>query len=357
MEYVSISEAAKRLSVSVQTLRRWDNSGKFRSGRHPVNNYRVYTTGQLDQFVAELESPYQLSFHRRSMSELTPFFQTSLGACYHTDCVDFLQRIPDASIDLIVADPPYNIRKAQWDTFESQRAYIHWSMSWIEEAARALSLKGSLYICGFSEILADLKWSASHLFKGCKWLVWYYRNKANMVNDWGRSHESVLHFRKSRDFIFNVDDVRVPYNMHTLKYPRRPQAATSQYGNGKAYDWTPNPKGAKPKDVFEIPTISNHAWEKYEHPTQKPVELMKKFILASSYEGSKVVDPFGGSGTTFVVAEALNREWLGSDNSESFCAMAKARLSDKEHIRRIATGKDERESVARRSKLRGRVRQ
>lgn len=349
----SIAEAAKRIGVSSQTLRRWDMSGKFRSSRHPINNYRVYTVQQIDMLAAELESRYQMSFHEEKLSDLSPYFETEFGACFNVDCVDFLRRLPDASVDLVIADPPYNIKKAQWDTFESQRAYIDWSMSWIKEAARALTPEGSLYICGFSEILADLKWAASHMFKGCKWLVWFYRNKANMTNDWGRSHESILHFRKERNFIFNIDEVRIPYNQHTLKYPKRGQAVTSQYGNGKDYLWSPNPNGAKPKDVFEIPTISNHAWEKTEHPTQKPVELIKKLVLASSNANSVIVDPFGGSGTTFAVAEALQRSWLGSENSTEYCEMARQRLNDTNHVQRIAEGKYERDAVERRTKLRG----
>jgi site-specific DNA-methyltransferase (adenine-specific) len=110
-----------------------------------------------------------------------------------------------------------------------------WIGAWngFQEAHRVLKRTGSLYVCGFSEILADIKWAAAHLFKGCKWLIWFYRNKANLGNDWGRSHESILHFRKSKDFIFNIDEVRIPYNEHTLKYPKRSQAETSQYANGK----------------------------------------------------------------------------------------------------------------------------
>ena len=256
------------------------------------------------------------------------------------------------SVHLIFADPPYNIKKAEWDTFESQKKYIDWSLKWIKEAERVLHPNGSLYICGFSEILADIKWAASHLFKGCKWLVWYYRNKANLGNDWGRSHESLLHFRKSRTFIFNIDDIRVPYNAHTLRYPVRPQARTSMYSNGKSeYVWSPNPAGAKPKDVFELLTLSNHSWEKTIHPTQKPIELAKKVIRASSNQDSLIVDPFGGSGTTYAIAEALNRCWLGSEINPEYCGIIKERLLDKTHIQRIRKGKDEEKARKRRKKL------
>jgi site-specific DNA-methyltransferase (adenine-specific) len=220
------------------------------------------------------------------------------------------------------------------------------------QCKRALKPTGTLYICGFSEILADVKWAASSMFKGCKWLVWFYRNKANMSNDWGRSHESLLHFRKSKKFTFNVDEVRIPYNSHTLKYPVHPQAKTSQYGNGKKYDWQPHPKGARPKDVFELPTIANGSWEKTAHKTQKPVALLKKCVLGSSNEGGLVVDPFGGSGTTFTVAEAFSRRWAGSENNKAYCRIIKDRLLDEGHITRIREGDDDKKSEKLRSKLR-----
>jgi len=177
--------------------------------------------------TAKISGEAQYLFTDKISLNIDPVFSTEFGDLYNMDAVEFLSMLPDNSVHLIFADPPYNIKKAEWDTFESQKAYIEWSLLWINQAHRILTGNGSLYVCGFSENLADLKYSAGSLFKGCKWLVWYYRNKANMGNDWGRSHESILHFRKSRDFIFNGDLVRIPYNAHTLKYPKRPQAETS----------------------------------------------------------------------------------------------------------------------------------
>ncbi|MFO7999931.1 MAG: DNA methyltransferase [Marinilabilia sp.] len=353
-KYLSISQAAEILNVSPETLRRWDNNGKFKSIRHPINNYRVYSEEQIIRFVEEMQLEIQY-IPRTQHPPATPFFTTELGELYNIDAVKHLKEMPSHSIDLIFADPPYNIKKAQWDSFANQKEYVDWSMEWISEAHRVLKKTGSLYICGFSEILADIKWSASHLFKGCKWLVWFYRNKANLGNDWGRSHESILHFRKSKDYIFNIDEVRIPYNDHTLKYPQRPQAKTSQYSNGgnKAYMWAPNPNGAKPKDVLEIPTIANNSWEKYPHMTQKPVELLRKIILSSSNPDSTIMDPFGGSGTTYAVAEALNRKWIGTESDTGFCKIIRDRLSDAGHIKRISEGRDTLKSNVRRKKLRG----
>ena len=202
-KYLTISQAADILKVSPETLRRWDNSGKFKSSRHPINNYRVYSEGQLTNLVEELQLEIAYRPQQTVIETISPYFSTAFGELYNINAIRFLQQLETASVDLVFADPPYNIRKAEWDTFSSQKEYVDWSMEWITEAHRVLKRTGSLYVCGFSEILADIKWTASPLFKGCKWLVWFYRNKANLGNDWGRSHESILHFRKSKDFIFN----------------------------------------------------------------------------------------------------------------------------------------------------------
>ena len=255
------------------------------------------------------------------------FYQHPNGKLWQGDSIQWLKLLPDESVDMIFADPPYNIKKADWDTFESQEEYIKFSMSWIQQAARVLKPTGTLFICGFSEILADLKHPASQLFKSCRWIIWHYKNKANLGKDWGRSHESILHFRKNKNFTFNIDNIRIPYSEHTLKYPNHPQAETSQYSNGKNgnHVWEPNLLGAKPKDVLdipqdiiEVPTTCNGMHEKTPHPTQKPEELLRKLILASSNIGDTIIDPFCGSGTTPVCAEQLKRKWMACDLSHEY---------------------------------------
>lgn len=259
-----------------------------------------------------------------------PQVETPEGVIYQGDSIAWLRTLESSSVDLIFADPPYNIKKADWDSFESQQAYIDWSMEWITEASRVLRPKGSLYICGFSEILADLKHPASKYFAGCRWIIWHYRNKANLGNDWGRSHESILHFRKSKtQKLAEIDYLRIPYGAHTLKYPSHPQAETSAYGKGqgKRDDWTPHPMGAKPKDVIEVPTTCNGMNEKTPHPTQKPEELVRKFIFAGSHPGELVLDPFSGSGTTAVVATQLGRRFLACDLDPKYNTWAAGRLA------------------------------
>jgi len=276
-----------------------------------------------------------VDFKQKQNEEPSLFYKHPNGQLWQGNSINWLKSLEAESIDLIFADPPYNIKKAYWDTFESQEEYVKFSMQWIEQAARVLKPTGTLFICGFSEILADLKHPATKYFKGCRWIIWNYKNKANLGSDWGRSHESILHFRKTKNFTFNIDEVRIPYGEHTLKYPSHPQAETSQYGNGKNgnHIWEPNPLGAKPKDVLEIPqdiievpTTCNGMHEKTPHPTQKPEELLRKIVLASSNIGDTVLDPFCGSGTTPVCAEQLQRKWLACDLSPEYLEWASNRI-------------------------------
>jgi len=242
--------------------------------------------------------------------------------------MELFGKLADGSVDLVVADPPYAIAKAAWDEFESLEAYVAWCDRWLAEVARVLAPHGSAYVCGFSENLADVKARSARRFAGCRWLVWYYRNKANLGRDWGRSHESILHLRKA-DARIDVDAIRVPYNGHTTKYPARVQAVSSQYGGEDARRdrWEPNPLGAKPRDVIELPVICNGMAEKTPHATQKPEALIEKLVLASSAPGQLVVDPFVGSGTTAVVAARLGRSWIAGDGDPRFVGLTRERLA------------------------------
>jgi len=294
--------------------------------REPASDY-VRTT-QLPSFFGQPLLKGEFVQQQVELDLPSLFYSHPHGEIWNGDAITWLRSLESESVDLIFADPPYNIKKAEWDTFESQQHYVDWSMTWIEQAARVLKSTGTLYICGFSEILADLKLPASRFFAGCRWIVWHYKNKANLGADWGRSHESILHFRKTKEFTLNIDDVRIPYGNHTLKSPEHPQAETSQYGHGRNKDrlWQPHPKGAKPRDVIEIPTTCNGMHEKTPHPTQKPEELLRKIVLASSNPGDLILDPFLGSGTTAVVAEQLKRRWKGCDTSLEYCRWAAERI-------------------------------
>jgi site-specific DNA-methyltransferase (adenine-specific) len=272
----------------------------------------------------ELTAPADLRRRRRGPHRA---YAGRGGELWLADARDLLGRLGDASVDLVIADPPYAIAKEDWDEFPSLEAYVDWCDGWLAEVRRVLAPGGSAYVCGFSELLAEVKVRSAKRFAACRWLVWAYRNKANLGSDWGRSHESILHLRMP-DARIDVDAVRVPYNGHTTKYPARTQAVSSAYGRGKPRRdaWQPNPLGAKPRDVLEVPVICNGMPEKTAHATQKPEALIEKLVRASSAEGQLVVDPFVGSGTTAVVAARLARRWLAGDADARYVGLARRRL-------------------------------
>lgn len=265
-------------------------------------------------------------------TDTVPVFETSLGRLYRQDAVEWLRTLDAESADLIIADPPYGGNAIHWDRFGSMDEYVTWCESWLRECARILAPHGSLFVCGWSENLAYLKVVGDKSFRHCRWLVWYYRNKhAPWKTDWGRAHESLLHFRREKRFRFNQDAVRIPYNAHTLKYPDHAQGKSSALGakqdnGGSAHRWRPHPDGAKPKDVFELSVLNNGMEESTPHPTQKPEELIRRLVLACSNKGDVVVDPFGGSGTTFVAAEKLERRWAGTELNAEYIGYAIDRL-------------------------------
>jgi site-specific DNA-methyltransferase (adenine-specific) len=256
--------------------------------------------------------------------------ETSYGLFFNNDCRDIIPLLPPNSVDVIFADPPYNIGKvAAWDTFPDIESYVDWCKSICHSLYPILKDTGSLFIMGFSEILGLIYAAVSSKFQSCRWLIWHYKNKPSLSkSDWVRSHEAILHLRKSKDFFFATDKIREPYNLHTRKYPERPQGESSQYG-GKSNDphfWSPHTKGAKPRDVIDIPAINNSMKERTAHPTQKPEALLRKLLLGTCPSGGLVFDPFAGSGTALVVAEQAELFWLGAEISPEYSSIVETRL-------------------------------
>ena len=108
-KFLTISQAAEKLGVNPETLRRWDKSGKFQSIRHPINNYRVYPENQVLSIVEELQIEIGFAPVKKEREILPLYFETKLGKLYKEDAVKFLKSLKDNSVDLIFADPPYNI--------------------------------------------------------------------------------------------------------------------------------------------------------------------------------------------------------------------------------------------------------
>lgn len=251
---------------------------------------------------------------------------------YLQDCVLGLKELKDASAQIIICDCPYNIGKDfdnQSDK-QSMDEYLAWCDQWIKECLRVLKPNGTMYIYGFSEILAYIR---VRLTCNVRWLVWHYTNKnVPTLKFWQRSHESILCCWKESK-VFNIDDVREPYTETYMKNAvgKVRKATKGRFSNGEQETtYTAHEKGALPRDVIKVPALAGGAGrkERVDHPTQKPLELCRKLLLASKQNDTDlVVIPFAGSGSECVACQELKLPFIGFEINEKYVELCRKRLS------------------------------
>lgn len=227
------------------------------------------------------------------------------------DCCDFLKQIPDSSIQLICIDPPYNLELAGWDIYDN---YIEWASQWLDEAYRVLSNSGSMVIFGgiqFRDIKSgDLIDIIQHVryktaFKLINTIIWHYKNGMSAHRYFANRHEEVIWLVKTNNYYFDLDSVKAPYTEEQLKLALKDKRLNPENTR----------KGKNPTNVWEIGRLNGNSKERVGHPTQKPVEIIDRFIKSLSYPGSVVLDFFAGSGTVGRVCIAEGRHCLMCDSS------------------------------------------
>lgn len=252
-----------------------------------------------------------------------------LNRIYNLDCIDFLQKLDDLSADLAIIDPPYNMQKADWDTFPSQEAFLEFTFRWIDALLPKLSKQGSLYLfntpynCAF--ILPYLL-QKGLLFQN--WITWDKRDGlGSSTRKYSNGQESILFCTKGQRHIFNYNAIRVPYES-----TERIQHASKKgiLKNGKR--WFPNAAGRLCGEVWHIPSERHQRKiggkiQKMDHVTPKPLAMIERMVLASSNPGDLVVDCFVGSGTTAVAAKKLNRNFLCNDKNAEYVKLAQKELA------------------------------
>ena len=226
------------------------------------------------------------------------------------DAQDELGKIESGSVDLIIADPPYNLGKDYGNNHDVQGfdEYLSFSRKWLAEAHRTLKPSGTLYVfMGFRFIsyMYDILDRELQMFFN-SWIVWHYTQGMGKTKGFSPRHDDILMFTNSQDFKFNLDSVRVPQ---------------------KYYRDRNNMRGANPGDVWGFSHVHYCNGNRQNHPTQKPEGLIERMVLASSDEGDSVVDPFAGSGTTLRVCQQLGRKVIGIEINPDYVDLIKARLS------------------------------
>lgn len=227
------------------------------------------------------------------------------------DSIQEMKKINKNSIDLIIADPPYNLGKNYGNNSDSKEfeEYMEFSKDWIEEACRILKEDGTIYIFMgmkfISYLYKILEKDMKMIFNS--WITWYYTQGIGKTKGFSPRHDDILMFNKTDIFKFNLDNIRVPQ-----KYYRKRN----------------NMRGANPGNVWEFSHIHYCQGNRQAHPTQKPEGLIERMVLASTNEGDTVLDPFSGSGTTLRVCQQLNRKAIGIELNPDYIEMTKERLNE-----------------------------
>jgi len=255
-----------------------------------------------------------------------------LNKIHNEDCIPGMKKIPSESVDVIICDPPYNIGKDFGNDSDKQEmdAYLLWCDDWIRECLRILKPNGTMYIYGFSEILAFIR---TRISCNVRWLIWHYTNKVTpSLNFWQRTHESILCCYKNKP-VFNRDDVREPYTEAFLKNAagKVRKATKGRFSNGKTETtYNAHEGGALPRDVIKVPALAGGAGkkERVDHPTQKPLQLCDTLIKATLNVGAKtlVVVPFAGSGSECVSAKNNGADYIGFEINSDYVNIANERL-------------------------------
>jgi site-specific DNA-methyltransferase (adenine-specific) len=236
------------------------------------------------------------------------------------DALTGLAQMPAACIDLIVADPPYGLGKDYGNDSDKLDAedYLAWTTQWVDLALPRLKPTGSLYIFltwrHSPEIFCMLKKRMLMLNE----IVWDRRvpSMGGSTRRFSSVHDTIGFFARSKDYYFDIDAVRIPYDAKTKKARSR-----SIFEGSK---WLEN--GYNPKDVWSVSRLHRVHRERVDHPTQKPIEIVERMIKASCPPGGVVLDPFMGSGTTALAALKCRAQFAGFELNPEYCRVAERRL-------------------------------
>ena len=283
-----------------------------------------------------------------------------LNKIHARDCVALLRELSDDCVDLVIADPPYNIGKDFGISQDNMPLddYVEWARSWVDESLRVLKPNGIIYIYGFAEIIAHL--AVHYPTQKQHWLAWHYKNKAVPASKfWQRSHEVILTLWQGERPHLNIDAIREPYSEVFLKNAagkiRKETPGRYAKGNKKTV-YQAHENGALPRDVLQISALAGGAgyverWfycknckklcepktleahrehDIIKHPTQKPFALTRRLIdsVIDTRQSNKglVMIPFAGSGAECVVAREMGVDFIASEINPDYVLLGQAWL-------------------------------
>ena len=239
---------------------------------------------------------------------------------YNEDFLEGINKVPDASVDLVISDPPYGLGKDFGNSSDvmTHEEAVKWTLMWVDLTLPKLKPTATLYIFAtwrnspeiFSAIKKRLIMVNEIIWDRC------VPSMGGSTRRFSSVHDNIGMFVVNKDYYFDIDSVRIPYDEETKKARTR-----SVFEGAKWLE-----VGYNPKDVWKVSRLHRQHREREDHPTQKPMELIERMVRASCPEGGVVLDPFAGSGTAVEVCEALCRECIAFEINSNYCELIESRL-------------------------------
>ena len=239
----------------------------------------------------------------------------------YADVLEALKMLPDNSVDLIFADPPYNIGKnfnGKIEKWETEGSYIEWCYEWLDLCIRKLKPNGSLYVMTATQFMPYFDIHLRKKLTILSRIVWSYDSSGVQAKKYyGSMYEPILFCVKDKNnYTFNTDDILVEAKTGAKrKLIDYRKAVPTVYNSEKV-----------PGNVWEFARVRYRMAEYENHPTQKPIALLERIIKASSNEGDLVLDPFSGTFTTGFVAKKLGRNSIGIELQDEYVKIGLRRL-------------------------------
>ena len=244
----------------------------------------------------------------------------------HGDCLQFLKKLPDQSVDLVITSPPYNLGQ-EYEKRVSFESYLQFQERVIKECVRILKDNGSIcwQVGNYKEKQENfpLDIFLYSIFKKFNLtlrnrIIWHFRAGLGSNRKFYKKYETILWFTKSDNYTFNLDPVRIP-----RRYPQKKFKHGKNIGKCKG-----SALGKNPGDVWLIPLVNNIHPEKTAHPCQFPIGLIERLILSLSNKGDIVLDPFIGSGTTAVASLLHNRRCIAIEKERKYIDIIHQRIHE-----------------------------
>jgi site-specific DNA-methyltransferase (adenine-specific) len=235
------------------------------------------------------------------------------------DALEIMSQIPDDSVDVTFADPPFNLKKSyeQYEDDKERRDYLAWCRQWLSEMVRITKPTGSIFVHNIPKWLTYYSSYLNEIAYFKHWIAWDAMG-APLGKTILPNHYGILWYVKSRNFKFY--DIRAPH-----RYCRECNALLKDYGGKKHLI---HPFGTLVSDVWTDIYRIRHSKRRDEHPCQLPVHLLERLILMTTDVGDIVLDPFIGTGTSAIAAKRLGRKYIGIDIDDKYVAISREKLGD-----------------------------